>query len=304
MKVLLIDIDSKIPNLALKKIEKYYLDKGDKIIWNMPIMRDICDKVYVSCVFDWNRKQAEQWEGLAEIGGSGWDLITKLPPEIEMVKPRINWGFTTRGCIRNCEFCIVPQKEGNIRIEGDIYDIWDRKSKKIIIMDNNILAMPKHFKKICSQIYKEKLKVDFNQGLDLRLLNDELIKELKTISHEEYKFSWDLDDDSFVEKLKWLYNHLKRCTIFVLCGFLPFEKILWKLNIIRDIGHNGYVMRYRNVYKEKKYILLARWVNQHHIFQTHAYEEFIEKDSKYYHPNDYLEKPRHFTNRNKCNCQE
>ena len=114
--ILIIDIDSRIPNLALKKVELYYTRLGEKVAWNMPIYAAIADKVYVSCVFSKNRHLAEEWEGRAEIGGSGYSLSKELPPEIEAVRPKINFGFTTRGCIRNCPFCIVPEKEGKFRV--------------------------------------------------------------------------------------------------------------------------------------------------------------------------------------------
>lgn len=283
MRVLLIDIDSKIPNLALKKIEKYYLDKGWEVSWNAPIESFISDKIYVSCIFTKNRDKCKEWEGRAEIGGSGYDLYKTLPEEIDQIKPRINWGFTTRGCIRNCEFCIVPKKEGKLHIVGDIYDIWDGKSKNLILMDNNILGLSNHFKNICSQIRKEKIRVDFNQGLDIRLVTDDIIQELNTIKHLEYKFSWDLDDDNIIEKLKYIRNNIGRCTIFVICGYPEdnYDSCLRKFNILREIGHNGYCMRYEKVYSIKKYITLARWVNQHHIFKTHNFEQFLEKLKKY-----------------------
>ncbi|GAH92586.1 unnamed protein product, partial [marine sediment metagenome] len=86
---------------------------------------------------------------------------TTLRPEIEEMKPKINIGFTTRGCIRKCPFCIVPEKEGKIRVVGDIYDFWDREGTELIILDNNILALPEHFKMICTQLKQENLKVDF-----------------------------------------------------------------------------------------------------------------------------------------------
>lgn len=277
--ILIINIDSKIPNLALKKIEKYHKEKGDKVIFDFPLMAHKADKIYVSCIFTKNRYLTQEWEKYqkAQIGGTGYNLYTKLPPEIENIKPRINWGFTTRGCIRKCCFCFVPEKEGNIKVIGDIYDIWDNKNKDLVIMDNNILAVPNHFKKICLQLRKEKIRVDFNQGLDIRLLNEDLIQELKTISHKEYKFAWDGKED-LEYKFQWLYKHLKRCTIFVLCGFKnTFEENLEKFNIIKNIGHNGYCMRYETVYKEKRYIQLARWVNQHHIFNTMSFEDFLKK---------------------------
>ena len=156
MKVLIIDIDSRIPNLALKKIEKYYLDKGDEVLWNIPLAKDIVDKVYVSCVFTKNKNKCNFWEGMGDIGGSGYSLEINLPLEIEAVKPRINYGFTTRGCIRNCKFCIVPKKEGKIRIEGELLDLWDGYSKKVIVMDNNILALPTHFEMVCRQARENK----------------------------------------------------------------------------------------------------------------------------------------------------
>ena len=277
MKISLIDIDSKIPNLALKKIEKYHLNKGDKVMWNNELIANISDKVYVSCIFDWNKKKAQQWEGKAEIGGSGYDLYKKLPPEIEAIRPRINLGFTTRGCIRNCPFCIVPRKEGNIKEVGDIYDIWDGQSKKITLLDNNILGMPNHFFKIASQLKKEQLKVDFNQGLDCRLLTDEIAKCLSELSHVEYRFAFDWDGmDKIIEHTIQLLKKygINRCNWYVLVGFnTTFEQDLHRLNFLRLRKQNAYVQRYT---RDRKYIPLARWVNQHNMFYSKTYEEFLE----------------------------
>lgn len=287
MNILIIDIDSKIPNLALKKIEKYHRDLGDSIEF-APMMRGWADRVYVSCVFTKNLDLCHEWENDTKvlIGGTGYDLTVKLPQEIEDVNPRINWGFTSRGCIRNCHFCFVPKKEGMTYVVGDIYDIWDgehwqivngkKERKCITIMDNNILSIPSHFKHICSQLRKENLVVDFNQGLDLRLVTNELAQELKTIRHKEYKFSWDMDDSTIVPRLKYVYEKLGRCTIFVICGFLPYEKVLEKFELIKAIGHNGYCMRHENCYNEPRYIELARWVNQHPMFQGMTLEQFRE----------------------------
>ena len=269
MNILLVNIDSKIPNLALARIEKYHQDRGDRILWDLPIYKSIADKIYVSAIFDWNKSRCLEWVGdKSEIGGTGWNIEKRLPQEIEEVKARINWGFTTRGCIRRCAFCCVPQKEGNLHVVGDIYDIWDGKSKNLAIMDNNILGAPEHFKKICFQLRKENIKVDFNQGLDIRLLDDDTIEDLKTIPHARfYRFAWD-GKEELAEKFEWVYQHLKRCQVYVLCGFnSSFEEDLRKINTLRAIGHDAYCMRYDTCRKDKKYILLARWVNQHNLFK-------------------------------------
>jgi hypothetical protein len=97
MKVLLINIDSKIPNLALKKIEKFHADKGDSVTWDMPLDINNADKIYVSCIFPANKYKCQVYKGKALIGGSGYDMYTKLPPEIDSIKPHINWGYTSRG---------------------------------------------------------------------------------------------------------------------------------------------------------------------------------------------------------------
>lgn len=283
MNVLIIDIDSKIPNLALKKVEKYHLDRGDRVTWNFPLMIYKADKIYVSCIFTKNKDLCKEYKGIAEIGGTGFDLKKKLPPEIEKVAPKINWGFATRGCIRKCSFCFVPEKEGKIHIDpstpNGIYDIWDGKSKDITLMDNNILAMPDYFKHICGQIRNENLRVDFNQGLDIRLLTNDLIQELKAIKHKAYHFAWDGKQD-LTEKFKWLYSELKRCTVYVLVGYdSTFPNDLKKFNILKEIGHNGFCMRYETVAQDRAYTLLARWVNQHHIFQSYTWQEFLTATS-------------------------
>lgn len=281
MKIMLIDIDSKIPNLALKKIEKHHKDRGDKIIWNLPLWRNQVDKIYVSCVFSKNKSQCKEWEGRAEIGGSGYSLTKTLPQEIEDLKPRINLGFTTRGCIRKCPFCIVPKKEGKIKVVGDLLDLWDNKAKDLIVLDNNILALPKHFELVCRQAQKNKIRIDFNQGLDHRLLTQEIIDLMKSIRHIEYRFAF--DHPSFkptVDKAITLLqkNKINRCNWYVLVGFNTiFQEDLDRLNYLKERKQNAYVQRYK---WDRQYIPLARWVNQHHIFHSMTYEQFLDKCKK------------------------
>lgn len=274
-KILIIDIDSKIKNYALAKIEKYHLDKGDEVIWNMPLFAHLSDKIYISCIFERNKDKCREWEDRALIGGSGYDLKATLPEEIEAIKPRINLGFTTRGCIRNCEFCVVSQKEGRIRVVGDLLDLWDSKSKDIVLLDNNILALPKHFKLICKQARENNIRLDFNQGLDHRLLTEEIVSQLKSIKHQELHFAWDnVSDFNSVEKAITLMED-KRCTWLVLTGFnTTLEEDLYRVNYLKSRNQNAYIMRYNNS-KRKDLIPLSRWVNNRSWFQAISYEEFL-----------------------------
>jgi len=284
-KILLVNIDSVIPNLALKKVEKYHLDRGNEIIWDMPIMAELADKIYVSCVFPRNRQRAISIHPTAIIGGSGYDLFIKLPPEIERVKPRINWGFTTRGCIRKCPFCFVPQMEGYIRVVGDIYDLWDGQSKEVYVMDNNILALPTHFSKVCEQIRKENLRVDFNQGLDHRLLTKELWLELLSLKHiHEIRFAF--DDIAYVRTAIRALDLMAQHGLddwqtrwYVYVGEKDtFETVYERLCLLRKYKQHAYLMRDEKVYDNPVYIALATWTNFKGAFKMDLPRLLAEND--------------------------
>jgi hypothetical protein len=279
MKVMLIDIDSVIPNLALHKIELYHQQRGDKVYWNMPIIP--VDKTYVSCVFDYNKHKCKEWQGKAEIGGSGWSLEIELPPEIEAMKPKINYGFTTRGCVRKCPFCVVPKKEGYIRIIGDIYDFWDGHTKEIRIQDNNILGVPEHFKKIAAQCRKENLLVDFNGGFDCRLLTEDLCREIMTLKLVEKRFAFD--------SMGVKPAVLRACDILKKCGQKDwdsrwyvyagpdndFQDVFERLNILRERKQGCYLMRDRRCHDRPDLIALASWAGQMAVFTEASFPEAL-----------------------------
>jgi len=281
MKVLLLNIDSKLPNIALEKIALYH--KDDEVIWDLPFMLQEVDKVYASCIFTKNKYQVDNYVGLRPdvmAGGTGYNMTIKLPPEIEAMKPKINYGFTSRGCIRKCPFCMVWQSEGYIKAVGDIYDIWDGKAKAITLLDNNILAVPSHFEMICNQVSTEKLSVDFNQGLDIRLLTPSLCKTLKGVRIKgDIRFAFDEPsmEKMIREKVKLLNEHDVRSRYFfyVLVGYdTTFEEDLHRCNVIKELGCRAYVMRYETTPKEKRYIRLAEWVNQMWTFAKYDFDEF------------------------------
>lgn len=280
MNVLLIDIDSKIPNLALKKVERYYLDKGAEIIWDMPLFAEWADVIYVSCIFSWNRDKCVEWESYPHswIGGTGYDLDMTLQEEIENIKPHISLGFTTRGCIRQCEFCVVPEKEGGIRIVGSLMDLWDGSSNLVTILDNNILAVPHHFMAICQQAQERRLRLDFNQGLDHRLLTDDIAAEMKKTRHkEEWRFAFDHPDmiDGIKDAIGTLARHgIKRTFWYVLVGYnTTLDEDLFRLNYLRVKKQTVFVQRYE---KDEATVQLARWANQHNIFKAMTYWQFLE----------------------------
>ena len=114
MKIGIYDVDSTIPNLALMKVSAYHKAAGDSVEMYLPLAIDTYDKIYASKIFNFSSTSGLIPERMI-IGGTGWDLYTELPAEIEAMPPDYslydyphNIGFTMRGCRLRCSFCVVP----------------------------------------------------------------------------------------------------------------------------------------------------------------------------------------------------
>ena len=288
-KIGLIDIDSKLPNLALMKLSAYYKKKGCMTELTYPLFSQNYDRVFASQIYTWT--ESPSFFGEVELGGSGVSLEKELPIKIEQMRPDYDlypdmdysMGFTTRGCSRKCPFCIVPKKEGKIRAVATIQDIWDRRHEKIILFDNNILALSKHFFKIISELKKDNLWVDFNQGLDHRLLDNDICRALKSIRHREFRFAFDniSYEKSVLKAIEMLKKAgLKRNFWYVLVGFdSTIDEDLYRLNLLRQHKQNAYVQRY-NFNPAPEYIAMAEWANQHHIFYHYTWKQFLNHPKK------------------------
>ncbi len=306
MNIMLIDLDSTIPNLALMKIAAYHRERGDSVSWNT----NAPDKVYISCIFRKNAKKADSSAAMLratygdieiEIGGPGYDLKKRLPMEIETISPdysiypdcEYSLGFTTRGCIRNCSFCIVPKKEGKLKKVSDIEKIHNPKHSAIKLLDNNVLAMPENFKHICDYCAKNNLKIDFSQGLDARLLTDELaayLAKVKPLACFDFAFdSWDYEQDVIktVELLKKHgINPRNKVMFYVYCsndldGPTGIKSAIRRCYKLRELGTNPYVML--NIDSEPSAIMkdLKRWANRKPIFWSTDFKNYNRKYKNY-----------------------
>jgi len=263
-------------NIALEKIRMYYQQQGEKVQDYLPLQHSIYEKIYCGSMFTFSNKSYVTDDMIC--GGSGFDLTTNLPNEIEAMKPKINMGFTTRGCIRKCPFCIVPQKEGNIKITGDIYDFWDGKSSEIIILDNNILAIPEHFEMVCNQILKENLKVDFNQGLDIRLVHNGIAETLSRLKYsKQLRFSWDdvKEEKKIFKGIGEVIKYIApwELMFYVLIGFdSTHEENYYRVMKLKEMGIDSFVMPYD---KHDEYQRdFARWVNHKAIFKSVDWKDY------------------------------
>lgn len=290
MKVLLLNIDSKLPNIALHKVAMWHNQQDDGVLWGSPFEIYDADKVYASCIFTKNKDKVDNLLGLRSdiiVGGTGYDCTIKLPPEIDVMQPKINYGFTIRGCVRKCPFCLVSLSEGDIKIVGDIYSFWDRVCRWVVAFDNNVLAAFDHFQKICHQVIREGIAIDWNQGLDIRFVNKKvigLLNQIKLKGGVRFAFDSPALEPLVREKVALLRQYYLRKYIFfyVLVGFdTTFEQDLHRLNVLRELGCRPYVMRHENTPKEKRYIRIAEWCNQFWTFAKYDFDTFcVEYEEK------------------------
>jgi len=259
----------------------YHKLNGDEIIWDVPLFANSVDKIYVSNIFTKNKYKAEEFEvyNHVEIGGSGYDLKKILPIDIENMKPKINYGFASRGCIRNCEFCIVPEKEGYIRPTGDLLDIWDGNSKIVTFLDNNILALPDHFSLICKQAQNNDLTIDFNQGLDIRLLTDDVAGTIKKTKMKRVRFALDFPELIPIcrQKIAILRKYMPKLEpiFYVLTGYnTTIDQDLERLYFLKSMNCRAYVMRHDRCRDSYIHLRIAQWVNMFWTFMKYDFKEF------------------------------
>ena len=191
-KIGLIDVDqTSFPNIALGKIARYHKAAGDEVEWVDPLFGGGgYDKVYMSKIFTFSPDYDYPIEAdEIDRGGTGYDMHKKLPTAIDMLQPDYDflgvskdtaYGFITRGCPNKCKWCCVPIKEGKQVPYMDVDDIAIEGRKKLILMDNNILASDYGLEQI-EKIIKKGYRVDFNQALDARLVTEDIAKILAQV---------------------------------------------------------------------------------------------------------------------------
>jgi len=283
MRIGLINVDSKISNLALMKLSSWHKSKGDAVEFFNALQK--YDRVYASKIFDFTSDFKYLPNCEIVNGGSGYDLQTKLPDEIEHTYPDYSlygcdyaMGFVTRGCIRNCPFCIVPKKEGKIYEAADLNEFL-KGQDRLMLLDNNLTAAPKVFEKTVIKLIELHIRVDFSQGLDARLIDDSKARLLSKVRlWKQIHLAWDnmKDEKEVMRGLEILlkYNSPTRLMIYVLIGFDSSpEEDLYRIERLREMQLDPFVMPFnrRDPYQRD----FARWVNHKAIFKSVSWNEYV-----------------------------
>ena len=309
MKVGLIDVDGhNYPNLSLMKLSAWHKQQGDSVEWYSPMFSGHMDRVYMSKVFSFTEDFGYFIDADEIIkGGSGYciELVDgkeiyhserdkDLPYDVEHIYPDYSlypeqtkdtaYGFLTRGCPRNCEFCHVAQKPADGRYShkvADLSEFWDGQ-KNIVLCDPNILACPQHLE-LLQQLADSKAKVNFNQGLDIRLVNDRNMEILKKIRLQSIHFAFDRYQDkdiveprlrAFAEKTG--YNKNKgRVMVYILCNYdTTLEQDIYRIQLCRELKFSPYPMIYDKEHADPIYKKLQRWCNNFIFWKVPTFEEY------------------------------
>jgi hypothetical protein len=284
LQVALHDHESKkYPNLALMKLSAFYKKYNAHVEWFNPDKQ--YDFIYSSKVFTWTIKDPALPINTI-YGGTGVNIKTSLPHEIEMMCPdyslyncKKSYGFLTRGCIRKCSHCFVPEKEGKIKAHNDIENF--ARHKDIILMDNNVLASDHGIKQI-EKIVKLNLRIDFNQGLDVRLIDNTIARLLSKVKwYPEIRFACDSigmieSVHKAVKLLRWNNTSPSKYFCYVLCK--DYESTIERVKFLKGIYVDPFIQIFRD--KDNTFIPsqkcknLARWVNKKQIYRSCSFEDY------------------------------
>lgn len=293
MRIGLVDVDGhNFPNLALMKLSAYHKQLGDTVEWANSLEQ--FDKIYMAKVFTFTKDDTFAYQcGDIVRGGTGYDLTSKLPAEVEQCYPDYElydihntaYGYLTRGCPRGCAFCIVADKEGKASKKvADLSAFW-RGQKYIKLLDPNLLASP-DWKELLQQLVDSKALIDFTQGLDIRLMTNEKAELIRQCKVKIVHFAWDNPNDTVtLEKLKEYRNAFgldeRKKSVYVLTNFnSTHEQDLWRVEKLKEIGYTPYLMIYDKENAPQITRYLQRYVNNKWLLRSTTFKQYIESGHK------------------------
>lgn len=307
---------TKFPPLGLLKLASYHRSRGNQIKFVRGLQEDLKfnpDRIEITSLFTYAWKPVHEaikfyhtkFSGAKiRVGGIYASLMSRrlrslFPfidiniglckeaddylPAYDLLKEVKEWEkwdsmilFTSRGCIRNCPYCIVPKLEGKIHaviedLERYIYPEY----KRIILWDNNFFAVP-NWKKTFIQLLDIGLPVDFNQGIDARLIDDEKASMIADLKTPLIRTAFDNIDQkraltNAVEILS--KSGIRRRKIFIYTLYNFYNKkyrsdtpttFFERMEHIADLGCVSYPMRYEPLTAlEKNCFVSPLWTDYH-----------------------------------------
>ena len=287
-------VDSKYPNLALMKISSWHKSQGDSVEWYNPF--DRYDIVYMSKIFSFTPDYGQWITNTKHIrkGGTGYDLHTTLPEEMEFVVPdyslypsidkKTAYGFLTRGCPNKCKWCVVPRKEGNVKPYMDVDDVAVDGRTNLILMDNNILACDYGLQQL-RKIIEKGYRVDFNQALDARLVTDDIamsLAKVRWLNHIRFGCDTPKQIGECERAMQMIDSYRVNPASYLMYTMIGenFDEAFHRLNHWRPFKRIRIVAQpFRDVDNPRQVIPqwqkdMAHWANRHKLFASCEFKDF------------------------------
>lgn len=267
------------------------------------------DKIYVSKVFGDEYSKISDFALQADeivYGGTGFAITVEngkevyhkdrdpnLPYEIEHICPDYSlypdltkgkaFGFLTRGCCNNCDFCIVSKKEGMCSKKvADLSEFWNGQ-KEIVLLDANILACKDRIE-LLNQLADSKAKVDFTQGLDARFITEDVADALKRIKIKTVHFAFDFmkNEKAIIRGLR-TYKEIvgtsdRNAIVYILTNFdTTIEEDLYRVNMVQEAGFLPDIRIYRKHAAPQILKDLQRWSNNRFLYRSCKFMDYVPR---------------------------
>lgn len=211
-------------------------------------------------------------------------------------------GFTTRGCIRHCGFC-VNRLLNKVVKWSPVSEFLDPSRPRIYLWDDNIMAAPPVvFREVMRELIETGLPFQFRQGMDIRLMTEEKAQLLAGVKyHGDYIFAFDhyrMDDPYEKKQVEqtlrgleiWRRHCDKSTKLYVLVAYdsqdeRDIEGTFFRIKKLMEYGCLPYIMRFEK-WKDSKfkdmYIQLARWCNQPSFFKKMSFRQFCVRNEEFH----------------------
>ena len=279
--------DGKFPNLALMKLSHWHKAQGDVVQWYVDLFSFTYDRVYISKIFTYSKVRHAPAGDIVK-GGTGYDLTTWLPKEVDdsdcdySLYPDYPHavGFLTRGCPRKCPECVVPEKEGKVYAYRNIESVLQGRGSAVLL-DNNVLSSMWGLKQI-ERIAELQIPVDFNQGLDARLITPDVAKLLVKVKWLRF-IRMACDDDKQIPAVTKAVTNLRKAgsKVEIFCYVLvkddELDSALYRCETLRALNVDPFAQPYRDqagTPSNADTKAFGRWVNRKALFKSMAWHDY------------------------------